>query len=335
MSPLDTLQIDVLWTMRDLRNPRESWGLYVNHVPMYASKALRDAFYDSTRPDLRLVEYADMLGGVEALVREVRALVPEIAPIVEGGIRIQPEGEVWALTHYPTGVWQGTTFDSGLIQWTRPLFLGGKVFPPGTDSGNVRLMDLSPAAVAAVKLLDGRAIETAYRRHAEDLEHARGLSAEKLPPPRKIRAFIAYRRTHFVAAKGLHEILFRMAHNTLFDPYLDHHHMRSGEWMPQLMQKIENADVFMPLVSQDYAARGTVGRTEYEKATEVAANRHISDFFAPILIAKPSSDVAEVLHTFDGVEIGSEAEVNEDTSALVHFLGRVAASVLSRSASRP
>ena len=189
---------------------------------------------------------------------------------------------------------------------------------------------LSPSAVAAVEHLDGLAVEAAYRRHAEALKRATEIPVAQLPPPVKAKVFVAYRRSHFETAKALFAILSEFGHHTVFRPFLDHHDMRSGEWLPQLFREIENSDAFMPLVSGDYAVENTESRREYEKAKEVAADRKLEDFFVPIFIDRPTQEVAKELYKFDGLPLRSAREVVRDNRKLQHFLRRVAASVFAR-----
>ena len=61
------------------------------------------------------------------------------------------------------------------------------------------------------------------------------------------------------------------------------------------MNRIDHADVFMPLVSPDYAAEETVGLEEYERAVQVAEARGFSDFFAPVFLGEPATDAGRAL----------------------------------------
>jgi hypothetical protein len=101
------IHIDTVWTLRDLRHEPHQWTLYVNQMPLFNSKILRNTFYNSSRPELQLKDY-DFLPQVQVLVNEVRSSLPPVGEI-EG---FQPVGDLWAVTHYPRGLWQEEKYDN-------------------------------------------------------------------------------------------------------------------------------------------------------------------------------------------------------------------------------
>jgi hypothetical protein len=321
-----SVRIDVLWNLRDLRQPSESWTLYVNQIPIFESQALQDAFYDPARPDLILKNHSDLMAQIEGLVAEVSTLLPEVQAI-EG---FQPDAFLSSIVHWPTGLWQGPALEKLKIRWVRNLLLGNRRFGSGTDEGEIMISQLSNISATAIHRLDELAIETAYRRHQEDLSRLKDIPLNDLPPLRKVHVFISYRRSQFEAAKQLHSIITNYANGSIFSAYLDHHSMRTGQWLPQILAAIEACDIFMPIVSEDFAAMGTIGRIEFEKAIELSKNRSLSDFFAPIFISHPKSDVALFLYDYDGFDIDEHEEISVNNHNLDHFLARVATSVLQR-----
>ena len=57
------MQIDILilFTLRDLRLQPDRWGIYINQLAKFESQSLRDAFYDSTSPDIALCYHPELL----------------------------------------------------------------------------------------------------------------------------------------------------------------------------------------------------------------------------------------------------------------------------------
>lgn len=320
------IRLDSLWTLRELQQRPETWTLYVNQIALFATQALRDAFYDPGQPALAVADDSDLLSQLRILVAEVQVRLPQVQEI-EG---FQLSARLSALTHWPTGRWAEQSYPSQRIQWTRELKLGDQSFGNGTDCGHLEIAKLSDIAQAAVARLDGLTVETAYRRHYEKLQRVQDVPADQLPPPKKVRVFVSYRRSCINAAKSLHALLQWYASGTVFEPYLDYHNMRTGEWFAQLMKRIEEADVFMPLVSDDYAADGTVGRKELDKAAEVAHQRTLESFFSPIFAGSQVQAGAAFLREHDGLVLRSITEIAESNKEIQHYLGRVATSVLAR-----
>lgn len=323
----DEIRIDSLWTLRDLQQGPEAWVLYLNQLPLFESQALRDIFYNSGRPDISVAGDADLLAQAKVLVAEVREGLPEVHE-VEG---FRPSAILSTLTHYPTGQWAGSVHSNENLRWTRDVTLGGRPFGGGTDSGDVSIAVLSDMSRAAIQRMDALTVETAYRRHFDDLRTINDIPRKDLPPLKKATVFIGYRRSCFDAAKHLHSALQSYAKGTAFSPYLDYHDMRVGDWLAQLLRRIESVDVFMPLVSEDYAAEGTVGQRELEKAAIVAKDRTLAGFFAPVFLGTDVQPAATFLRAFHGYELKDDLdELSLISKGLDQYLGRALTEVLLR-----
>lgn len=321
------VQIDSLWTLQGLRdypNQPSKWGIYVNHIPLFESRELRDLFYDSSRPNLQLRDYPHLQPEVETLVREVREKLPEPGS-VEG---FDLTSELAHINHHPTGEWQGQSKPVDEIKWTRKLMLKTEEFD--TESDRMDASELSDASRAAIQQLDSITIETAYRRFSQDLSELEEISEDNVPPPEKIDVFVAYRRTHQNAALRLHDIVQRYAEHSIFSPYIDHHDMESGDWTEQIFNEIEASDVFMPLVTDDYAEEGAFGREEYQFAKEVADSRELDDFFTPIFVNSPDTEIAQELLEYHGLMIDSTDQITPENEELDRYLSTVVTGVLPR-----
>lgn len=323
-----SIDIDVLWTLRDLRNSPESWSLYVNFIPMYESQKLRDFFYDSTQPDVNLSSVdPSLLDKVIRLVEEIRPLLPEPEPFKEEGLVIKTNAAWHALTHYPNGTWSNKMQSVAEIRWARKIFIGSKELD--TERGYIIISSLSSMAQYAIKLLDGIAIETSYRRHLKSLDLATEQFACDFPPPRKIPVFIAYRRSCVGATRILHNILLTYGNQTCFLPFLDLHDMRLGDWKDQLFERIEKSRVFMPIVTDDYAEVGSVSYEEFEKADEINGREPSKLFFAPIFIGRPEHRVAQRLSKEHALMLRTSEDLSPERADVQRYLRTVLASAMA------
>ena len=106
--------------------------------------------------------------------------------------------------------------------------------------------------------------------------------------------------------------------------------MELGDWQSQLYDKIVNSDVFIPLVSPDYAESSTFGLKEFERAKNVAVRKRWTDFFAPIILGEPISKAGQKLRNLDGFNAGSVDDISAENRNLDHWLGRVVSAGLGR-----
>ncbi len=320
---MSEIPIDVLWTLQ-VRPPADSeLALYVNQVPLFQSQALQDAFYDSGTPLLTFAD-PDVLAQVRALIEEVRAHVPPPSP-VEGFLLT---GRLSGITHYPRGQWLDAKKDIGSIRWTQEVALGGKPFGSGTDSATLPLATLSAISKAAIQRLDVLATETAYRRHYDRLRIVQTQVSQPLPPPTKVRAFIAYRRSQFDRAKAWYGRMLSYAEGTLYAPYLDHHDIRSGDWLAQLKRAIDTSHVFVPLLSEDFAAPDSVSAEELAYALSRHDSPSTALIIAPVLLSQHLSEAAAQVTRFDGCPLVGVTTAQE-ALAVDEFLKRVATTVLA------
>jgi len=324
-SPSST-QIDilVLFTLRDLRLQPGRWGMYINQLAKFESQSLRDAFYNSNRPDIPLCDHPELLRHAETLVRELRAVLPPVEPIEEGGVRFLPSGDLWAVTHYTRWESYGPEF----LEWVRDLRFGDRAYIGAGHKGRVEIERLSAAAKAAIRVLDGFATERAYRRHMHDVQSFASGQPIELPPPRKAKVFISYRRSQLDTAKRIFDLLNSYGHHAHFSPFVDEHHPESGNLLERLLEEIEQSDLFMPLVSSDYAEPETISVREYEKARQVTVSRHRDDFFAPVLLRNPNTEIAHVLSKDFYLAISCPEDLQEDHPEVRQFLRGCLASAL-------
>lgn len=321
------VQIDSLWTLQGLRdhpNSPSKWEIYVNHIPLFESQSLRELFYNPSRPYLQLRDHPQLQPDVETLVREVREKLPDSGS-VEG---FNLNSELAHINHHPTGEWQGQTKPVREIKWTRKLMLKSEKFD--TQSDRMDTSELSDASMAAIQQLDSITIETAYRRFAQDLADLEEISADEVPPPEKIDVFVAYRRSHQDTALRLHEIVQGYVEQSIFSPYIDHHNMESGDWAEQIFNEIEDSDIFMPLVTDDYAEEGAFGREEYQYAKDLADSQGLDDFFTPIFVDSPDTKIAQELRSYHGLMIDSKEQIDPENDELDKYLSSIVTGVLPR-----
>ena len=116
----------------------------------------------------------------------------------------------------------------------------------------------------------------------------------------------------------------------MFDPYLDLHDMQSGDWEEQIYGRIDTAEVFVCLVSPDYADADSFGLKEYQRGVALAAQRGWTDFFQPVFMGSPATEVGvelERMHGFMATSIDDLSVENPDFEA---WIGVVAQAGLSR-----
>ena len=144
------------------------------------------------------------------------------------------------------------------------------------------MSSLSSVAQRTIAELDGLAVEIAYRRYLATLSHLTEFDASFRLPPRKYKVFISYRKTTGMSlAKEIHNSISNYANKSIFEPYLDEHELRLGDWESQIFTALEASDIFVPIVTEDYAYKGTISAKELERAFELEHEHHLA--IAPII----------------------------------------------------
>lgn len=311
----------VLYSVRYLHVGEDQWDFYINYVPELPELGNPDldrAFGGGGDSPILFVGDPWLRTNARPLIDELRALVPPSPPVAVGGVPIQLVGGFWAFSHYLEG-WSQAGPEQ--IEWVKDLrFPNGNPVQNGTQ-GWIRVDELSDAARSALRRLDGFAIATARERFA-----AKVAEASLAPPgvnilPQRTKVFISYRRPDMQIARAFHALLGSYGHSAIFEPYLDLHDLELGSLRKQLRERIEIwADLFMPLVSDSYAAPGSISAEELGWALARADNTADSSFLAPIFIAQPGTEIAAELGDLLRGNIMDASEVTVANEGLRSFL---------------
>ena len=318
------LKLDQIWHVRKVGATEENWEFSVNYKVPIEDHVLRGLLQGETKPPLRIADYPDLLRLVRVLVAEIRRLTEAPVEMGEAGYFVRAYKQLDRLMRKPTSP-----------NRAKVLICVGDVVGPGGRKlqefqREFRIDELSSPSRDAVYGLDRLGSETCYRIFGEKAGSLAGYPPEAIPTHRRASAFLAYRRTHDAEAKQLYDVLSQMGSGTLFEPYIDHHDMQPGNWQDQIFHKIESADVFVALVSSDYAESGTVGLQEFERAKQVAGRKQWDDFFAPVFVGETVSAAGVELRQFDGFEARTGDDISVENKALDRWLGRVASVGMSR-----
>lgn len=322
----DPVKIDIKWTVTkrvpepDPRNRDVRVRLHM--VPDYEDQELQDHFRIPTGfPE----EYWDELSELgHRLLDEVNEHVPPAGS--KGGFDLT--SRLISVTHLPTGqYWMDDDLPPDRLRYTVYRYIGDEKHDEKTYT--LPIDELGDFAQKAVRIIDSRATAESYRRQKQKHDELGDASPEDLPPPRSVNVFVAYRTPAKEAAKELHDIVQTHA-GALFDPFIDEHNMQTGDWKDQLMRRIRGADLFMPLVTSDYAEADSVSKCELERAREVADERGIDGFVAPIIIEAPDSQDGEFLREQHACTIETQEAINEDNEDLATYLSQVGWSALRR-----
>lgn len=318
------VKLEQVWHLRNIQAPEKTWEFSTNYMVPVEDSVLRRLLQGETKPPLQVVDNPDLLKLVRVLVAEVRKLTEGPTGFAEGGYSVSASRQLDRLMRKPTSANRAKML----------ICVGDVVGPSGRKlqefQNEFRIDELSSPSSDAVYGLDRLGSETCYRIFGDKAKALDSYPPEAIPTHRKVLAFIAYRRTCAAEAKQLYDVIGRMARGTLFDPYIDHHDMQLGNWRDQLFERIENADVFVPLVSPDYAEPGSFGFEEFKSAKQVAERKHWNDFFAPVFLGVPRSEPGLELQQFHGFVAKSAADISRENKALDHWLGRVASAGMSR-----
>lgn len=260
----DGVPLEVLWTVH--RYADRSPEFYVHYIPCYPEQQLRDLLRGSG-PDRPVHEFgSDAVVAAEMLWGEIR---PRTLPMpvfpTEAGIVAARATE--HLSRRVTPTWVGLPADTSVVAWNRELVLGEQPVPsPGAVS--VEIASLSAAGRGAVDVLDGLAVETAYRRHVVAVGQLAGGSVPQPPPPQKYRVFVSYRKPQITTAKTLYATVAVYGNHAHFAPFLDEHDLRLGSWAEQLEGEVTRSLLFLPLVTPDYGIDGSFSKRELDLALQ-------------------------------------------------------------------
>jgi hypothetical protein len=318
------MRLEQIWHLRNVGKPEDNWEFSANYKLPIENSVLRNLLQGETKPPIRLSDHPDLLKLVRVLVKEVRERTEGQIEIGEGAFAVKARRQLEQLMRKPTSPGRERVV----------ICIGDVVGPGGRKLQEFQeqpsIPDLSSASSDAVFGLDRLAAESCYRIFGDKARSLDGYPPEAIPTCRNVLVFIAYRRTYFDAAKRLYDVLLAAGEGTLFNPYLDYHSMQLGDWQEQIFDQIEKADIFMPVVSHDYAEPGSFGHKELMRAREVAKRRQLDDFFAPVFLGEVRSQAGLELRSFDGFEAASEQDLSSENRALYHWLGRAVSAGLGR-----
>jgi hypothetical protein len=318
-SALHEVSLRVLFSLRYLHVAESQWDFYINYVPELGSPDLDGAFGGGSDQPILLAQNDWLRQNARPLINELRLIVPPDPDIRAGGIPVTLVGGFWAFSHYLSG-W--TQVGTDQIEWVKDLrFANGNPVQQGTQ-GKIAVATLSDAAKASLARLDGFAVLTARERFAKKVSGATLFSPGTRVLPKRTRVFISYRRPEIDIARALHAVLAAYGHGAVFEPYLDLHELELGSLRGQLRDRIvEWADIFVPLVSNDYAAPGSVSAEELGWARERAArSQPLASFIAPVYVSDPYSAVAAEFADLLRGNVASPSDVTATHEGLRGFL---------------
>jgi hypothetical protein len=283
---------DYLWTVRAFEFGNNALEVYVNHLPKFRRDELNRLFGGGSEQFRPLSIVAPQLR------REVSQLGAEVAALLPvGGSPADDEGpetsvRLHALSHYA----RFGEYPPDLLECARKIYVGGNdINDTEKPHPRVPIATLSSSARRTIGRLDRFADEHAFRVQYEVLRLAYEQGRVPELPVRKISVFISYRQPAAEYARRLHELLMAYGGGAYFRPYLDEESVRSGPLLEQLFLEIQQADLFVPLVTADYAAEGSISSRELSKADEVAAKRRSDNCIVPVFVGAPESTVAAQL----------------------------------------
>jgi len=320
-------ELNILWHLYNVDSLEEKWELHYHYHVQYDSELIQRILGDDPGPPILIANDPDLLAPVRVLITEVRGLTEIPVEVKEGAFTINANQHLERLMR------------KSLLSDKPPtlICIGNKTNPKIKGLGQFQEVfnfeQLSPASRRALHLLDRTAKSLCYRKYIAKLNILKDESpADVLPNLGKPSVtFLAYRRSHQETAKRLYEILCDFGHSTIFKPYIDYHDMKSGHWKSQLFDEISKSDVFISLVSPDYAEPGSFGLTEYEYAKEVAGVKGWDDFFNPIVIGEPGTKAGkELKDNFNALLVKTQEEISLDNNELIHWLSKVAVTGFSR-----
>ncbi len=322
MSDQVETRLDVLWTVT--KRPGEVVKLYVHFIPWYDDPGVRHLFQGGAYPLTPLSELDPELPGLaDVLMTEVAARAGPSPERTAGSYKL-PIKQTQHVSHHATAFWSGGVAPTDVVTWATEDFVGGDNV--GQEQRKIAVAELTGAAKAVINKLSAAAIELAYRRHQKKLDELVDLPAAALPPPSKPEVFISYRRANLVLAKGLHGVVAAYGHYSHFKPFLDEHELEAGRLLPQLQERVRRSDVFIPLVTEDYAQPGSISEKELGWACEREKEGHL--VIAPLFIGRPKTAVADRLHEFLFWTVDGPGEISEKT--LQDCLKTVRATVAKR-----
>lgn len=319
---VDEIYIDCIWHIRNVQADEKDWELSVNYKIPIENEIIKKLLVKETR--VKLIQLPDLLKWVRVLVTEIRSRTTESSPIEEAEFSVKTTQILSRL------MWKFTYEKPEEVIGCIGDVVGASNTKLRDFSIKMPIKSLSSASQSAFYRIKGKSIETAYKTFGERAKQLDSYPSEVIPPPKKVSAFIAYRRTHQDIAKQLYEIMGSMGAGTLFDPYIDYHEMELGDWKKQIFLRIDLTHVFVVIVSPDYAEPDTFGLVEYKRAKKKAATNGWNDFFAPVFIGKPKTDPGLELRVYDGFEAKDANEISKENRALQNWLGRVSVAGLEK-----
>ena len=167
------------------------------------------------------------------------------------------------------------------------------------ESHKIRSADFSAFVRDEVEQLHGRTNPLVYERVWE--KYGEGKVDTKRWKQEKTGVFISYRSTAREAADQIFHGLGEYEDSSVFLPRIDHIDLQAGLWMDQLMEMINQCEVFIPILSNDYL-EGPIAKPELDQA--LREHFHDTDKrIIPVLVeGKPPDYRDHFLGGFDMVQ---------------------------------
>lgn len=261
-----------LWTLHTY--PAQQL-LYVNAEPELKDPKVKEQLTQRMAREPVPLKSEDLRKAGQLLWAELSLRLPpkELTDTEAGPIR----GTV--INHLTRYAWPGRDRDK--IEWAGELDTadGGGRVATGQVADFADIDALSAAGRWAVYVLDGFAIEQAYRRYMEALTKLTGGTSAAAPPPRKFGVFISYRTDRSDVAEKVYDAFDRFGNRAFFDVFFAKHGTELGDWREQYKRRIHASELFVPVCTNEYAASGSVSAQELEWAQKCAGEGHL--YIAP------------------------------------------------------
>lgn len=138
----------------------------------------------------------------------------------------------------------------------------------------------------------------------------------------KIKIFLSLRGKYLPQGEYLHNKLKEYGNESLFEPYIFSLDMAPGRWVSQLEESIDNSNIFMPLLTEDYY-KGHISVQEHDQAIRKAeADTEMT--IVPVLLEGTERDYQGKFignYTFKKIPMDVDnVEYNKHFEELVSFL---------------
>jgi len=311
------LEIHSLWSLRRVQGAE--FSVYVNSIPDHPDEEVRNLFYSPSMPDLKPGEFGLSSDEVELVYSEI-AGTPEYIEAVDGLPRIgRPSIHRFAVSRRVNDTWLKTKVIPGTLHVTLTPRVGSRDLD--YREFDLQIAKLSGATRRIVKRLDigtQRIAQFRYEEARAQLEEVEGI---ELPGARREKVFISYRHADGIdLAKLVHEQFESYGNCAYFEPFLDLHELRRGDWAQLILKALNQAVIFIPILTTDYAPEGSFSLQELEMALEKTKDGTLH--IAPVFVDGQKNRWVDNLKGFHGCILRTESTWESAIDKLLDVLAR-------------